>query len=208
MMAANERTGLIQEERVSNRRCPWWLGYSLANPLRGLIHRPQRMLAPYVRPGALVLEPGPGLGFFTLPLARLVGSAGRVVAVDVQERMLAGLRRRARAAQLDDRIDCRTVTSDRMDIDDLASRVDFVLVFWMAHEVRALEPFLVACCKALAADGTLLLAEPYMHVSAAAFAATVTAAEQVGLTVTARPAISWSRAACLRHAVASSDPIR
>jgi ubiquinone/menaquinone biosynthesis C-methylase UbiE len=46
-----------------------------------------------------VLEPGPGMGAFTLELARLVGSSGRVVAVDVQSKMLDGLKRRAKRAK-------------------------------------------------------------------------------------------------------------
>ena len=60
--------------------CPWWAGYILASPLRRLIQDPRSLLAPYVHPGMTVLEPGPGMGFFTLELARLVGPAGRVIA--------------------------------------------------------------------------------------------------------------------------------
>jgi precorrin-6B methylase 2 len=41
--------------------------------------------------------------FFTLELARLVGPAGRVVAIDVQPRMLAGLARSAARAGLAER---------------------------------------------------------------------------------------------------------
>ncbi len=62
--------------------CPWWLGYWLASPLRRLTVNPDAVVSPFVRPGMLVLEPGPGMGFFTLPLARLVGPKGRVVALD------------------------------------------------------------------------------------------------------------------------------
>ena len=52
-----------------------------------------------------VLEPGLGMGFFTLEIARLVSPSGRVVAVDVQRRMIEGLKRRARKTGLFDRID-------------------------------------------------------------------------------------------------------
>ena len=78
--------------------CPWWLGYLLASPVRKLFQDPAGILAPHVHEGMTVLEPGPGMGFFTLELARRVGPRGQVVAVDVQERMLAGLLRRARRA--------------------------------------------------------------------------------------------------------------
>lgn len=44
---------------------------------------PQKLLAPYVHERMIVLEPGPGMGFFTLQLARLVRASGRVVALDI-----------------------------------------------------------------------------------------------------------------------------
>jgi len=75
---------------MSKRVCPWWLGYLLASPIRRLLHNPTRILTPFVRPGMTVLEPGPGMGYFTLELARLVGTSGRVVAVDVQPKMIGG----------------------------------------------------------------------------------------------------------------------
>src|SRR5215471_14040502 len=83
---------------ASRRVCPWWIGYLLASPVRRILYHPARVLAPYARQGMTVLEPGPGMGFFTLELARLVGSSGRVIAVDIQPRMLDGLRQRAAKA--------------------------------------------------------------------------------------------------------------
>ncbi len=67
---------------MSARVCPWWLGWLLASPVRKLFHDPARIVAPHVQEGMTVLEPGPGMGFFTLELARRVGPAGRVIAVD------------------------------------------------------------------------------------------------------------------------------
>ena len=72
---------------MPGRICPWWLGYALASPLRRLMHDPRAILSPLVVEGMTVVEPGPGMGFFTLELARLVGPRGRVVAIDVQPRM-------------------------------------------------------------------------------------------------------------------------
>jgi ubiquinone/menaquinone biosynthesis C-methylase UbiE len=72
---------------MSHRVCPWWLGYFLLNPFRRLRQDPRKLLKPYVREGMTVLEPGPGTGFFTLELLRLVGKSGRVIASDVQPRM-------------------------------------------------------------------------------------------------------------------------
>ena len=76
---------------MPSHTCPWWLGYLLVTPLRRLKEDPARILAPHVQEGMTVLEPGPGMGFFTLELSRRVGPRGRVVAVDLQEEMLAAL---------------------------------------------------------------------------------------------------------------------
>ena len=61
--------------------CPWWIGYFLASPLRRRIHNPDRILAPYVRSGMRILEIGPGMGFFTIPMAGMVGAEGRIIFV-------------------------------------------------------------------------------------------------------------------------------
>ena len=126
---------------MAQRVCPWWLGYLLASPLRRLVQDPQKVLAPYVREGMTVLEPGPGMGFFTLALARLVGPSGRVVAVDIQPRMLASLKRRAARGSLLERIDARWAAPNTLRIADLAGAVDLTLAFAMVHELPAVEAF-------------------------------------------------------------------
>ena len=105
---------------MKNHVCPVWVGYLLLNPLRKFLENPERMFGPYVREGMTVLEPGCGSGFFTLPLARMAGAEGRVIAVDVQEKMLDIVRRRAAKAGLSDRIDLRLTNGHGMGLEDLA----------------------------------------------------------------------------------------
>ena len=85
---------------MSNRVCPWWLGFLLASPLRRFLYSPEDILKPHVREGMNVLDVGCGMGFFSLPIARLVGETGRVVCVDLQARMIKGLLRRSKKAGL------------------------------------------------------------------------------------------------------------
>lgn len=66
--------------------CPWYVGYLLANPLRRLFQNPKNILRPFIKEGMTILEVGPGMGFFSLPLAKFVGETGRVVCVDLQEK--------------------------------------------------------------------------------------------------------------------------
>ena len=166
---------------MASHRCPWWLGYFLVSPIRKLVEDPRKILAPHVREGMLVLEPGPGMGFFTLELARLVGPKGRVVAVDVQERMLAALRRRAARAGLLDRLETRLATPGNLGIADLDGQVDFALLFHMLHEVPNQAALLASMHAALKPDGRLLLVEPRGHVSAAQFAGSLALCRTVGL---------------------------
>jgi SAM-dependent methyltransferase len=182
----------------AHRGCPWWLGYFLAAPWRRLVQDPAAILRPFVAEGMVAFEPGPGMGFFTLELARLVGSRGRVVAVDVQPRMLAELRRRAGKAGLLDRIDARTGPGDGMGIDDLRGRVDFVLAFAVVHELPDPGRFFAETFAALKPGGRLLLAEPAFHVSERDFEATLETARNGGLPQEDRPAIRWTRSAVLR----------
>src|SRR5512146_2182493 len=118
---------MATRDTMKHMVCPWWLGYLLATPLRRLVQDPATILAPLVREGMTVLEPGPGMGFFTLEAARRVGPRGRVVAVDLQPRMLAGLRRRAVRAGLDTRIETREARADSLGVQDLAGKVDVCL---------------------------------------------------------------------------------
>lgn len=177
--------------------CPWWLGWALASPLRRLLHDPARILAPWVREGMTVLEPGPGMGFFTLELARRVGPGGRVVAVDLQRRMLAGLRRRAARAGLADRIEARLAGERSLGVGDLAGKVGLVLAFAMVHELPDAEGFFREARRTLAADGKILLAEPAGHVGAPEFDAILAAAARVGLRVEPGPEVPRSRTAIL-----------
>jgi ubiquinone/menaquinone biosynthesis C-methylase UbiE len=181
---------------MAHRLCLWWLGYLTASPLRQLVDKPAKILAPYVSEGMTVLEPGPGMGFFTLELARRVGPRGRVVAVDVQPRMLNGLRRRATKAGLLERIDARLATRDSLGISDLAD-VDFVLAFAMVHELPAVEPFFAEMARVLRPGGFLLLAEPKGHVNPELFDHEVQAATDAGFVDAGRPSIPHRYAAIL-----------
>ena len=165
---------------MAGRVCPIWVGYLLLNPLRKLFENPDKILAPYVYEGMTVLEPGCGMGFFTLSLARMVGPTGKVVALDVQPRMLAVLRRRAEKAGLLNRIELRVVECDGLGVKDLAGVVDLVAALHMVHEVPDQALFLTEVREALKREGKLLIIEPKGHVSQTQFEQTVITAEKVG----------------------------
>ena len=156
------------------------------------------MLRPYVSAGQTALDLGCGMGYFSLGLAKLVGESGRVIAVDLQERMLAGLRRRAAKQGLGRRIEPRLCAANDLGIADLAGRVDLALAFWMLHEVPDQAGFLGQVGESLADGGRLLLAEPRFHVKEPAFQQQLDLARDRGWEVLERPALWGSRGALLR----------
>lgn len=182
---------------MAHRVCPWWLGYVLVSPLRRLMMDPRKLLATYVKEGITVLEPGPGMGFFTLELARLVGSSGRVIAVDIQPKMLSRLKQRASRAGVLDRIDVRLAAPDSMRLSHLAGAVDFTLAFAVAHEMPDAAQFFVQVAAASKPGSRLFFAEPAGHVSAKEFDAEMDAAARAGFVLVDRPAVRRSHTALL-----------
>ncbi len=176
---------------MNDRVCPWWLCYSFDNPLRRLIHDPERLLEPYVKPGMTAVDIGCGMGYFTLALAKLVGPGGKVIAVDLQQEMLAALGRRARKAGLSDRIVLHRCRTDSLGIEEIA---DFVLVFWMVHEVRDKTRFFAQISAFLKPGGRLLLVEPKLHVTRRRFGRTVEVCRAAGFRLLGEPAVALSRA--------------
>ena len=183
---------------MAHRVCPWWLGYWLVCPMRRRSQNPVEILAPHVHQGMTVLEPGSGMGFFTLELARQVGTSGRVIAVDVQPKMLDRLKSRAAKAGLESRIEARAAAADSMGIADLRGLVDFTLSFAVVHEFPDAGRFFAEVALASKPGATLLFAEPAGHVKIAEFDSELKAACQVGFRVVARPSISHSQAALLK----------
>jgi len=173
---------------------PWWIMSLFNVGLRRLIQRPEPIVGPCIAPGATVLDIGCGPGYFSLPMAAMVGPAGCVVCADLQQANLDVVRSRARAAGLDGRL--RTVRSRRREL-GVRSPVDFALAFYMVHEVPDGEALLRQVAECLRPQGRLLLVEPIFHVPRAAFEATLRAAERAGLRVVAHPRIRFSRAVLL-----------
>ena len=177
---------------MSQRVCPWWLGYLLVNPLRKLYYNPENILKPYIGEGMTVLEVGSGMGFFTLPLARLVGESGHVVCVDLQEKMIRAVKRRATRAGLINRIELRVNTPTSVCVNDMVEKVDFALVFAVVHEVPDAKQFLLEIQRSLRKGGLLLFSEPAGHVSREAFEGTLATAQLLGFRMTDSPKIRGS----------------
>jgi SAM-dependent methyltransferase len=149
-----------------------------------------------------VLEPGCGMGYFSLPLARMVGPSGRVVCVDLQPRMVAGLVRRARRAGLSERVEASVCSLGDLGVERWREHIDLVVAIHMVHEVNDPGRLFAQAHDSLRPGGRFLLLEPKGHVSEAGFDDEVATATRAGFAAVARPVVRRS------HAVLLSKPER
>ena len=177
-----------------NHVCPVWVGYLLLSPFRRLFENPEKLLSPHVRPGMTVLDVGCAMGFFSLPLAKMVGETGKVICVDVQEKMIAKLEKRAGKAGLSERIELRVCESRSLCLNEKKGAIDFAAAFHVMHEAPDIPVLLGEIHDLLRPEGRLLIVEPAGHISKKDFEETVSAAEEAGFTVSAHPGVRRNHA--------------
>ncbi len=171
--------------------CSWWLGYFIDNPIRRRIHNPEKILGDYVKSEMTVMDVGCGMGLFSIAMAKMVGDQGRVIAVDLQQKMLDVMKKRAANAGVAHRIVAHRCEADRLGID---AKVDFVLAFAMVHEVADQRRLLNEIHFCLKPDGKFFVAEPCLHVPEVAFDKMAKTAESVGFIVYEQPTVRRCRA--------------
>jgi len=184
---------------MAERVCPVWVGYVLASPVRKLVwENPNKILKPYVNEAMTVADIGCAMGFFSLPLAKMVGADGKVICVDVQEKMIRPLEKRARKAGLSGRIETIVCHADSLDLDDFKGKIDFALAIGVVHAVPDSARFFSEVCEAMKPAGRLLVASPKLFISETVFERTVSVAKHNGFEVTNRPQIKRARTVLLQ----------
>jgi ubiquinone/menaquinone biosynthesis C-methylase UbiE len=178
-----------------NRVCPVERSGSLDNRLRRLVHNPKKILQEYVTEGMTVLDVGCGPGFFTRAMAEMVGDSGKIIAADLQGGMLAKLKANIAGTSIENRIVLHKSEAHRLGV---TGPVDFILAFYMVHEVPDTDGFLAEAQAVLKNGGILYIAEPKFHVSTKNFEDTVGKAVEHGFTPVEKPGIFFSRTVVLR----------
>ena len=183
---------MIEKLKDNKHVCPWWLCFTFDNPFRRIFHDPVKILSAYVHKGNTVIDIGPGMGYFTIPMAELVGSTGRVTAIDIQPKMLSALVSRAQKKGVSDRIGTHLASPDSI---GFYEKADFILAFWMVHEVPDQRRFLSEIRNLMKPEGLFLLVEPVIHVSKKNFSRTIETAKELGFVIKESPKIRMSQSA-------------
>lgn len=177
---------------AKHRVCPWWMGFVLASSLRKVFHHPGKILGPHVREGMTMLDMGCAMGFFSLEMAHLGGETCSVICVDMQEKMIAYLLKRAEKSGAKERIRPHVTDGKGLNLPGHAATVDFALAFYMIHEVEEPVAAIQEIYAALKRGGRLLVTEPSFHVTEGEFEKTEKILTETGFAVIDRPLIRKS----------------
>ncbi|MFH1195224.1 MAG: methyltransferase domain-containing protein [bacterium] len=180
-----------------NRVCPVELAGSLDNKLRRWVQNPNKILAPYIKEGMKVLDIGCGPGFFSIEAAMMVGKTGKVYAADMQEGMLQKIKTKIQGTALEQIVVLHITGQDKI---NLPEKVDFILVFYMLHEVPGKEKFFMELKNTLANSGKIFIVEPLGHVTKKDFEFSMNLARNAGFSVEQGFKLSIGRIAILTHA--------
>jgi SAM-dependent methyltransferase len=136
---------------------PQFLANLIDNPLRRRIQPPEEMAIRHgLEPGMWVLEVGPGNGTYTLGAARRVGPAGRVVAVDIEPRMVERVRQKALAEGVQN-VDARL--ADVTDLPFGDEGFDAIYMITVMGEIPSPVQALRELHRVLSPSGTLACSE-------------------------------------------------
>ena len=179
----------------NKRVCPIKRAGGLDNRVRSLLQNPQKILGNYVKEGMTALDLGCGPGFFSVEMAIMVGDSGLVIATDLQDGMLQKVRNKIRGTEIEKRIKLHKCEEDNIGVTE---KVDFVLAFYMVHEVSDQKKFFDELKSILKPNGKALIVEPKpFHVSKGAFKETIMKAKEIGLVPVEEPRIFLGRAVIL-----------
>jgi ubiquinone/menaquinone biosynthesis C-methylase UbiE len=136
---------------------PHFMIHLIDNPFRRVVqplHKAPERLG--VKPGMTVLEIGPGSGTYTLAVADAVGPSGKIVAVDIEERVVRHLQRRLQKTGVTN-IEVRQGDAQSLDF----SRASFDAVYAIAvfGEIPDRAKALAEFRRVLIPGGTLAFSE-------------------------------------------------
>ncbi len=177
-----DKSNKLKNEDKSNV-CPWWMGYLLLIPLRKIRHNPHKMLGSYLKQGMTAIDYGSAMGYFSIPMAQIVGPKGKVFCFDVQPKMFSILSKRAKTVGVSEIIDTKLIVGNEADYLGMDQIADFALLFAVAHEVPDQETLFINLYRMLKPGAHLFFGEPPGHVKKEEFDQSVLLAVKAGFSL-------------------------
>ncbi len=171
--------------------CPVGMAGGLDNSFRKLLQNPYKILQPYISKGMTVLDLGCGPGFFSIAIAKLLNGSGKVIAADLQDGMLKKVEKKIKGTELEQRFELHKCENEKI---GLTEQIDFVLAFYMIHEVIDQEKLFEELKSILKPNGKIYIIEPKIHVSKKAFAAMIDRLISMDFEIIEKPKVFFSRA--------------
>ena len=142
----------------------------------------------------VVMDVGCGPGVFSIEIAKLMDGTGKVISVDMQEGMLEIIRQNVIGTPLEKTIMLHKCSQEQINVTE---RVDFVLMFYMVHEVPNKENLFDEVLPLINKNGLLMIVEPKI-VSAKSFNEMINKVKDYGFEEYDKPKIPLSRGIVLK----------
>ena len=168
---------------------------ALDSKFRRLLHNPNKILKPFIRKNMTVLDVGCGPGVFSVEIAKLMEGTGKIISADMQEGMLEIIRNKIRGTPFENRFVLHKCQPDRVGVSE---KLDFVLMFYMVHEVPDRNSLFAEILPLINRDGLLMIAEPSL-VSKKAFSAMINSVKEYGFSEECGIKISFGRGIVLKR---------
>jgi ubiquinone/menaquinone biosynthesis C-methylase UbiE len=181
---------------MKNKVCSVEHAGALDTNLRKLFHNPQRILKPYIKEGMKVLDLGCGPGFFSIEIAKMVGVSGKVIAADLQDGMLEKLNEKIKDTNLQKIIELHKCQNDKI---GLTVKFDFILLFYILHEITNQSLALIELKTLLKPNGKILIVEPKFHVNKNDFNNSIIIIKNNGFNIIEEPKILFSRSILIKN---------
>ncbi|MFW6227544.1 MAG: class I SAM-dependent methyltransferase [Bacteroidota bacterium] len=174
------------------RICPVEQAGNLDSLMRKLLQPPKKILKRYIQPDMTVLDLGCGPGYFLVPMARMLNETGKIIALDIQQGMLDLVKRKMEANEISNVIELENRPFSSIGYKNC---MDFILAFYVIHEIPEQEKLFRTIHDALKQGGKLFVSEPVFHVKKEPFQLVMENFRETGLNLVDRPSIFFSRTA-------------
>jgi ubiquinone/menaquinone biosynthesis C-methylase UbiE len=178
----------------SQRVCPVENAGGLDNSVRRFLQNPRKLLGPFISKGMTVLDLGCGPGFFSIEIAKMLSDSGKVIAADLQDGMLEKVQKKIKGTELEQRIAIHKCQANSI---GAIENVDFVLAFYMIHEVPDEDRLFSELKSILKPNGKIYIIEPKFHVSKKSFESMIDKIKSLGFEIIDNPKVFFSRTVLL-----------